>query len=228
MNKNIIIITNRNCYRNTSVKHSFTVEKEYYKDSDGYYTYKNGERLKIKNKNELTEEQLIRYNSEDEHTDEWGYFLNSDGQYYYKYEPQQITESEKENIMMVPKRNDKGWFDIVPENAITQNHVEFVFKDFPHLLRDTFSAVKKIKIKSFAIFNANHQKCYGMSLHMNIQHDEIKYLDNCIGYSDEEVIETEWKMTIKELNDGLKIWFRDCEWNYYEPHLFVITGEFIY
>ena len=147
------------------------------------------------------------------------------GEYYYKYEEMQLTLDDFKDILAEPARDENGYIDKESQYLPNNEYVYFVFKEFPHVFKESDSINKKLIIKSLSAFELGHKKDYGDTVHSNIQRDAITGIDQCIGVIDEEPVSTEWRITMKDINDGIKIWFRDSCWNYIEPNTFVITGE---
>lgn len=223
-----IIITNFNCLRKTQKGYYVQYKRVYHRNPSGFFTDIEGNCFKINDVNELTNEQKIKYNSEEKKTDEHGYFMDMNGDYYYKYEESQLNLDDFKQILSEPSRDDNGYINKESQYLANEQYIYFVFNDFPHMFKESDKINKTLVIKSIACFDLGRKKCYGHTVHSNIQRDGVTGIDQCIGVVDEDPIESQWLITTKELNDGIKIWFRDLCWNYTEPNTFFIIGELRY
>lgn len=228
MNKIPIIITNFNCIRKTQKGYYIQYKKVYHRNSEGYLTDIEGNCFKIKNEKELTDEQKIIYNSEGKNVDDDGYFIDINGNYFYKYQETQLNLDEYKRVLSEPARDENGYIDKESQYLSNDQYIYFIFKNFPHIFKESDGINKKLIIKSISCFDLGRKKNVGHTVHSNIQRDGVTGIDQCIGVVDDEPVETCWKITMKDLNDGIKIWFRDLCWNYTEPNTFFIIGELQY
>lgn len=228
MNKIPIIITNFNCVRETQKGYYIQYKKVYHRNSSGFFTDINGNCFKINNENELTHDQKTKYYLEGKNVDEDGYFVDDNGNYYYKYEESQLNLDEFNRVLSEPARDENGYINKESQYLANEQYVYFVFKDFPHMFKESLSLNKKLVIKSITCFELGRKKCNGHTIHSNIQRDGVTGIDQCIGVVDDEPVESKWRITVKDLNDGIRLWFRDLCWNYTEPNTFFIIGELQY
>lgn len=137
-----------------------------------------------------------------------------------KIETRMVYEVERDENG-VPVRNDSGGFDIVggqPVDVVVFRYIpsmEFVMG---------LNRPKQITVDNCVMYDKDMNELFGTSCHMSFQR-EIDLIDQAIGFCGREFKPKIWNVSSTDERE-IAFWFRDDTWNYFEPHLFVITGFF--
>lgn len=139
-----------------------------------------------------------------------------------KIEKRVIYEVERDENG-VPVRNEQGGF-----NVVSGTDVEIVVFYFttPHSFVTSPNRPKFITVDNVVMYDKNKTELFGTSCHMSFQ-SQIEQIDQAVGFCGRDFKRKKWHVNFSDERE-ISIWFRDDTWNYFEPHLFVITGFFHY
>lgn len=137
-----------------------------------------------------------------------------------KVEQRTIYEVERDENG-VPVRNESGDFNLVGGNPIDVVVFHYMC---PHEFVLSSVRPKQITIDNFIAYDVNKNELFGTSCHISFQ-KELELLDQCVGFCGREFKPKIWNVSFIDERE-FSIWFRNDTWNYFEPHLFTITGFF--
>lgn len=121
----------------------------------------------------------------------------------------------------VPVRNETGGFNLVSGEKIDVVVFRFIC---PLEFVLATKRPKQITIDNCVMYDIEKNELFGTSCHMSFQR-EIDQIDQAVGFCGREFKPKIWNVSSNDEKE-ISIWFRNDTWNYFEPHLFVITGFF--